>query len=95
LLFNLFAPAIKLYVQLAKDRLILQAKVDVAQEVDMHIRVKQLGANMRLQVVIVLRPFFDFMDSFKLSTTHNMLAFMLDPRFKDLSLVENWLGFCN
>ncbi len=45
-MFDLFVLAIRLYVQLAKDRLILQAKVDVAHEVDMHIRVKQLGANM-------------------------------------------------
>jgi hypothetical protein len=40
------ASAIRLYVQLSKDRLILQVEVDAAQEVDMHIRVKQLGANM-------------------------------------------------
>jgi hypothetical protein len=44
----------------------------------MHIRVKQLGANMRLQVAIVLRPFLDFMDSSKLSKSHNMLALMLE-----------------
>jgi len=45
----------------------------------MHIRVKQLGANMQLQVAIVLRPFFNFMDSFKLFKSHNMLVLMLDP----------------
>jgi hypothetical protein len=72
--------------------LILQVEVDAAQEVDMHIRVKQLGANMWLQVAIVLRPFLNFMDSFKLSKAHNMLVLMLDPRFKDLSLVGNYVG---
>ncbi len=46
MLFDALASTIRLYVQLSKDRLILQAEVDVAQEVDMHIKVKQLGANM-------------------------------------------------
>jgi hypothetical protein len=91
-LSNALASKIGLYVQLSKDKLILQTKVDVAHEVDMCIRVKQLGANMQLQVAIVLRPFLDFMDNFKLSKAHNMLAFMLDPWFKDLSLVRNYVG---
>jgi hypothetical protein len=47
---------------------------------------------MQLQVAIVLRPFFNFMDSFKLSKAHNMLVLMLDPLFKDLSLVGNYVG---
>jgi hypothetical protein len=79
LLSNSLVSTIKLYVQLSKDRLILHGEVDVAQEVDMHIKVKQLGANMRLQVAIVLRPFLNFMDSFKLFKSHNMLVLMLDP----------------
>ncbi len=66
--------------------------VDVAQEVDMCIGVKQLRANLWLQVAIVLRPFLDFMDSSKLCKAHNMLALMLDPQFKDLSLVGNYVG---
>ncbi len=32
------------------------------------------------------------MDSFKLSKTHNMLVLMLDPWFKDLSLVGDYVG---
>jgi hypothetical protein len=84
-LFDASISAIRLYVQLSKDKLILQAEVDVAQEVDMCIKVKQLGANMQLQVAIVLRLFLDFMDSFKL------LALMLDPQFKDLSVMGNYM----
>ncbi len=83
---------IKLYVQLFKYRLDLQAKVDVVEDMDMCMKVKQLGANMRLQVAIVLRPFLDFMDSFKLFKTHNVLVLMLDPCFKDLSLVGDYVG---
>jgi hypothetical protein len=40
---------------------------------------KLLGVNMHFQVVIVLKPFFDFMDNFKLSRAHNMLVLMLYP----------------
>jgi hypothetical protein len=59
---------------------------------DMHIKVKKLGANMRVQVALVLRPFLDFMDCFKLSKTHNMVALMLDPRLKDFSLLGDYVG---
>jgi hypothetical protein len=44
------------------------------------------------QLAIVLKPFLDFMDSFKLSKAHNMLVLMLDPWFKDLSLVGDFVG---
>jgi hypothetical protein len=47
---------------------------------------------MWLQVAIVLRPFLDYMDNLELFKTHNMLAFMLNPQFKDLSLVGNYVG---
>jgi hypothetical protein len=55
-----------LYVYLFKDRLDLQAKVDVAKDMDMRMKMKQF-ANMQLQVAFVLRPFLDFMYSFELS----------------------------
>ncbi len=54
--------------------------------------VKQFGVNMQEQVIVVLKPFLDFMDSFKFYKAHNMLAFMLDPWFKDLSLVGDCVG---
>jgi hypothetical protein len=38
---------IKLYVQLSKDRLELQAKVDVVKDMDMDTKVKQFGVNMQ------------------------------------------------
>ncbi len=55
-------------------------------------KVKKLGANMLKQVAFVLRPFFDFMDCFKLYKVHNMVVLMFDPRFKDLSLVRKYIG---
>jgi hypothetical protein len=81
-----------LYVYLFKDRLDLQIEVDVAEDTNMCMKMKQFGANMQLQVAFVLRLFLDFMDSFKLSKAHNMLVLMLDPQFKDLSLVGDYVG---
>jgi len=59
---------------------------------DMRTKVRKLGANMLKQVAFVLRPFLDFMDCFKLYKVHNMVVLMLDPRFKDLSLVGKYIG---
>ncbi len=70
----------------------MQPKIDVVKEMDLHLEMKQLGVNMQLHEAIVLRPFLDFMDFFKLSKAHNMLALMLDPQFKDKSLVKDYVG---
>ncbi len=79
-------------MKLTKEKLELQTKVDVSKEMDMRSKVKKLGANMRKQLALVLRPFLDFMDCFKLSKTHNVIALMLDARFKDLSLMGDYVG---
>jgi hypothetical protein len=42
-------------------------EVDGAKVMGMHIKVKQLYANMGEHVVIIFRPFLDFMNSFKFS----------------------------
>jgi len=92
LLLDVLATIIMLYVYLFKVRLILQATTDVAKDMDMCMKMKQLGVNMQLQVAFVLRPFLDFMDSFKLFKAHNMLVLMLNPQFKDLNLVGDYVG---
>ncbi len=79
-------------MKLTKEILELQGEVDAIEKMDMCTKVKKLGANMQQQVLHVLRPFFDFMDCFKLSKVHNMVALTLDLRFKDLSLVGNYVG---
>ncbi len=89
---DVLAFAIKLYVKLIKDKLELQVELDASKEMDMCIKVKKLGANMREQVALVLRPFLDFMDCFKHSKAHNMVALMLDLQFKNLRLVGNYVG---
>ncbi len=37
-------------------------------------------------------PFFLFLKTFELHNVHNMLAILLDPRFKFLRIVENYVG---
>jgi hypothetical protein len=81
LLLDVLATNIMLYVYLLKDRLDLQVEVDVAEDTYMCMKMKQLGANMQLQVAFVLGPLLDFMDFFK-----------LDPQFEDLSLVGDYVG---
>jgi hypothetical protein len=44
------------------------------------------------QVPIVLKPFFHFMDFFKLFKNYNMLALMLDPWFLNLHLLGDYVG---
>jgi hypothetical protein len=42
--------------------------------------------------ICVLQWFFDFCDKFDAFMAHNMLALMLDPRFKTLKCVTNLIG---
>jgi len=53
---DVLTSAIKLYVQLGKENLELQEKIDVAQELDMCMKFKQLGVNMQEQVNLVFNP---------------------------------------
>lgn len=59
---------------------------------DICYEVKLFGANMHIHVVIVFRPFLDFMNNFKLSKARNMLMLMLDIWFKDFNLVGEYVG---
>ncbi len=47
---------------------------------------------MQKQVVQVLNPFLSFMASFQKAKVHNMLAMMLDPHFKWLRLVIQYVN---
>jgi len=40
----------------------------------------------------VIKPFFLFLKTFDPHSVHNMLAIMLDPHFKYLQMVENFVG---
>jgi len=48
--------------------------------------------NMHAKVVKVIKPFLQFLQAYDSHQVHNMLALMLDPRFKSLKVVENYVG---
>ncbi len=47
---------------------------------------------MRAEIVKVIKPFLQFLQAYDSKQVHNMLALMLDPRFKSLKVVENYVG---
>ncbi len=56
------------------------------------VELKILYVWMAQEAICVLQPFLDFRDKFDASMAHNMLALMLDPRFKTLKCVTNLIG---
>jgi hypothetical protein len=51
-----------------------------------------LVSKIRKEVCRVLDIFLSFLKKFDEKKTHNMLALMLDPRFKSLHLVSSFIG---
>jgi len=51
-----------------------------------------LGRHMLIEVIGVLKPFLAFTSSFQPCVIHNMLIFMLDPQFKNLHLIHDFVG---
>jgi hypothetical protein len=51
-----------------------------------------LYGRMAGEVATVLRPLLSFARTFDVGKAHNMLALMLDPRFKDLEVILNYVG---
>jgi hypothetical protein len=47
------------------------------------------------KVVKVIKPFLQFMMAFDSHQVHNMLTLILDPYYKSLQIVENYVGFGN
>ena len=92
LLSDALASTISMVVRLDTERGELEARVRAASIFDFDTKLLLLSARMREQVVKVLSPFLSFISSYKLATAHNMLALMLDPRFKELALVGSYLG---
>ncbi len=43
-------------------------------------------------MITVLKPFFAFASSIQFQSAHNMLVLMLDPCFKNLQLIQNYVG---
>jgi hypothetical protein len=92
LLSDALAFTIKLYVKLSKERFELQVEIDAIEEMDMHMKMKQLVCQHAKASNYCFKAFLDFMFFFKPIKPHNMVALMLDPRFKDLSIVVDYVG---
>ncbi len=59
---------------------------------DFDVELEILYARMAHEAICVLQLFLDFCDKFDASMAHNMLALMLDPRFRFLKCVTNLIG---
>jgi hypothetical protein len=51
-----------------------------------------LAFNIRKKVCVIFNSFLSFLKKFDERKTHNMLALMLDPRFKSLQLIFSFIG---
>jgi hypothetical protein len=51
-----------------------------------------LKSRMEEEVLAVLEPLLSFAGTYSRQNAHNMLALMLDPRFKGLGLVRDYVG---
>jgi hypothetical protein len=54
--------------------------------------LKELMLQMKQQILEVLLPFISFLYIFERRKGHNMLALVLDPRFKSMRLVTMFMG---
>jgi hypothetical protein len=47
---------------------------------------------MQQEIIKVIIPFFLFLTTFDPQNVHNMFVIMLDPHFKSLRIMENYVG---
>jgi hypothetical protein len=47
---------------------------------------------MQTKIIKVIKPFWQFLEVYDPHQVHNMLSIMLDPRFKSLRVVKNYVG---
>ncbi len=63
---------------------------EILAEFDLELLTLQ--KNVRQEIIKVIRPYLFFFNIFDPHNVHNMLAIMLDPHFKSLWIVENYVG---
>jgi len=51
-----------------------------------------LASNIRMEVINVLDSFFSLLKVYDKKKTHNMISFMLDPKYKSLRIVSSFVG---
>ncbi len=60
---------------------------------DFDFELLHLGYHMQTEVIGVLKFFLAFASSFQPHHVHNMPVNMLDPHFKNLQLIGDYVGF--
>ena len=93
LLSDALASTISMSVKFEMERNDLECRLWAAIRLDIFdSKLLLLTARMCDQVVCVLAPFLSFMKVYEPSSANNMLALMLDPCYKELTIVGNYLG---
>lgn len=93
-LSDALAATLSLSIDLRDERWISTSKVTTSDGVGNDFDGDLLAFKMRMreEVLGVLEPFLSFATVFSRRKAHNMLALMLDPRFKGLGLVRDYVG---
>jgi hypothetical protein len=66
--------------------------LDSLETQDFDVKLQVFQQHMQKQVLIVIQPFLSFLLSFQECKVHNMSSMMLDPHFKGLRLVVQYVG---
>jgi hypothetical protein len=56
------------------------------------VKVLIFQNNMQTKIIRVIKPFLKFLEVYNSHQIHNMLSIMLDPYFKSLQVVKNYVG---
>jgi hypothetical protein len=59
---------------------------------DFDLQLKIMYDCIVIKVLSILEPLLSFMRGFQSGKVHNMLAFTIDPRFKHMQCITNFLG---
>lgn len=85
------AAALSLFIHFRQTRF-LASEVAASNGDDFDSELLDLKSRMEDEVLAVLEPLLSFASNFSRQNAHNMLALMLDPRFKGLGLVRDYVG---
>lgn len=92
LLSDALATALNLCIQLHKEQIEKELVSPKLEAGNFESELEVLQARMMSEVINTLAPFLSFTVSYSAKHAHNMLALMLDPRYKGLSLVKDYVG---
>ncbi len=59
---------------------------------EIHQEIEILYGKMVVEIINLLCPFLGFAKTFFLDKTHNMVALMLDPHFKSMDCIMDYIG---